>query len=192
MYPPQHFSWLGARCLDDEACDARREKRYDASSRRSGTFRWCQSRFESPNIERGKHDCRWCGEPIILAEGVSRRYAARQRHYGDEFEVGDRNCRAEYQRTYAYNGRDLVQKRGDPCCVDCGEAEVWVVNDAYDEGGYWLEGDWEADHDIALEDGGPHEQTNIVRRCCECHRRKTARENAARRARRADQVRAAP
>lgn len=40
---------------------------------------------------------------------------------------------------------------------------------------------WEADHELALEDGGAHSIENLCCRCFRCHRDKTARENAARR-----------
>lgn len=108
--------------------------------------------------------CAWCGQPIVLADPTDYRRAQRTRHRGDEHEVGERNCQREYNRSTVWSARWLIIYRGDPCCVDCG-----VIN-AY----------WEADHRIPLCDGGPHDPTNIERRCEDCHRRKTAAEARAR------------
>jgi 5-methylcytosine-specific restriction protein A len=181
--PAARWSTISARCVDSVACKARWTTAYEKRRKRSGNLRWAQSRFESPNIDLPKGSCRWCGEPIVFVDDVPYRYKRRERHRGDEWEVGDgRNCRREHNRTFAATPRDLIMHRGDPCCVDCGEAEVWVQPEEGE--GYWLPGDWEADHVIPVEDGGPHTPTNICRRCVPCHRAKTNRENAERRRRR--------
>lgn len=190
--PEERWSGLSARCVDLVACKARSAAAYDKRQKRSGNLRWAQSRFESPNIDLPKGSCRWCGEPIIFVEGTDYRVKRRERHRGDEHEVGDRNCRREHDRTFAATPRDLIMHRGDPCCVDCGVVDIW-----HDPGdgteGWWLPAEWEADHDLAIEDGGPHTPTNICRRCVDCHRRKTNAENAARRAaRRVDKAQAIP
>jgi 5-methylcytosine-specific restriction endonuclease McrA len=109
--------------------------------------------------------CCWCGEPIVLVDPERDfRRRSRTRHYGDEYEVGDRDCRRAFLNSYVFNERQLIELRGDPDCVDCGST-----------------GPWEADHDLALWEGGEHSSANIVRRCVPCHRTKTA-EEAARRA----------
>lgn len=187
-FPAARWSTLTARCVDQDACRARTRTAYEKRQRRSGNLRWAQSRFESPNIDLPKGSCRWCGEPIVFVDDVPYRMKRRERHRGDEYEVGDRNCRREHDRTFAMTPRDLIMHRGDPCCVDCGEAEVWVQPEEGE--GYWLPGEWEADHVIPVEDGGPHTPTNIARRCVRCHREKTNRENAERRARRRDKAQA--
>jgi 5-methylcytosine-specific restriction endonuclease McrA len=112
--------------------------------------------------------CVWCGELIELVDPDDYRRAQRVRHRGDECEVGDRNCLREFQRARVWKARDLVEIRGDPCCVDCGDIEAV----------------WEADHEVPLADGGAHCPTNIVRRCRRCHRAKTIRENRERARRR--------
>lgn len=183
--PAQRWSIVSAECIDEDACRARSSAAYEARQKRSGNLRWAQSRFESPNLDLPKGTCRWCGEPIVFVDGTDYRLKARQRHRGDEWEVGDRNCRREHNRTFAATPRDLIQHRGDPCCVDCGDRGERFVPNEDGEGGTWIQtGEWEADHVVPIADGGSHDPTNIARRCVECHARKTARENAARRQRR--------
>lgn len=181
MSPGWRWSGLSARCVDEVACNQRSSTAYDKRQKRSGNLRWAQSRFERADLPKGS--CRWCGEAIVFVEDVPYRMKNRERHRGDEYEVGDRNCRREHDRTFAATPRHLIMHRGDPCCVDCGEAEVWVDPGDGTEG-WWKEGEWEADHVIAIEDGGAHTPVNIARRCVSCHRAKTNRENAARRAKR--------
>lgn len=183
--PEERWSGLSARCVDAVACKARSSMAYEKRQRRSGNLRWAQSRFESPNLDLPKGNCRWCGEVIVYVEGVDYRVKRRERHRGDEHEVGDQNCRREHDRTFAANARELVQNRGDPCCVDCGDRNEKFVPNEDGGGGYWYEtGEWEADHHLAIEDGGPHTPVNICRRCVPCHRAKTNAENRARAERR--------
>lgn len=121
------------------------------------------------NRERwGKGVCCWCGEPIVLADPTDYRRATRTRHRGDEHEIGDRNCHKLFMQSYCYTARELVERRGDPCCAYCGE----------------ITEQWEAEHTLALKDGGSHDPTNIVRSCVPCHKRKTATEATARAERR--------
>jgi hypothetical protein len=192
-HPAERWSVADEACLDTDACEARKKRAYEQRSRRSGTLRWVQSRFEAPGLDLPKGTCRWCGEQIVYTADADYRVKSRQRHRGDEHEVGDRDCRREHNRSYAFSGRELVQLRGDPCCVWCGQAEVWVEDPNSEfRDGWWHNGDWEADHVVPLEDGGAHCPTNIARCCCDCHKAKTARENAARReARRVDKAQAA-
>lgn len=110
--------------------------------------------------EDGDTLCSWCGEPIILVDPKrDYRRRARRRHYGDEYEVGDRDCTRAFLHSYVFNERQLIEVRGDRNCIDCGS-----------------EGPWEADHDEPLWKGGKHCSSNIVRRCVLCHREKTKRE----------------
>lgn len=176
----ERFSTLSGACIDEVACKARSDAAYDRRRARSGNLRWAQSRFESPNLDLPKGTCRWCGEAIVFVEGVPYRFKRRERHRGDEWEVGERNCRREHDRTFAMTPRHLIMHRGDPCCVDCGTADVWVQPDDGGEG-WWLPAEWEADHDVAIADGGAHSPVNICRRCVPCHRAKTIAEARARR-----------
>lgn len=126
---------------------------------------WLRGRAETPTT------CCWCGQPIVLVDPErDYRRRSRTRHYGDEYEVGDRDCTRQFLRSYVFNERQLIEHRGDPDCVDCGST-----------------GPWEADHDVPLWDGGEHSAANIVRRCIPCHREKTRREATLRAARRREE-----
>lgn len=105
--------------------------------------------------------CCWCGDPIELVDPEKDyRRRSRTRHYGDEYEVGNRDCSRQFLRSYVFNERQLVEQRGDSECVDCGNTSDW----------------WDADHEVPLWAGGGHDAVNIVRRCAPCHREKTKRE----------------
>jgi len=151
-------------CLDQAECGSYCFAKREKQRKRSGTLIWRESRF-SKVAKKG--ECAWCGEAIVLAEPDDYRRRAREYHYGDEHETGDRNCRKEKDASYAFNPRALIQLRGDPCCVDCGSTD-----------------NFDADHDTPLFDGGEHSVTNIVRRCTPCHAAKTAAEAALRAERR--------
>lgn len=115
--------------------------------------------------DRQPGECAWCGQPIVLLDPTDYRRAKRTRHRGDEHEAeGSPRCQREFDRSVVWNARALIILRGDPCCVDCGDMQAY----------------WHADHRIPLCDGGPHDPTNIERRCEGCHKRKTAAEAAAR------------
>lgn len=60
--------------------------------------------------------------------------------------------------------RQQVLERDRFACVDCGRVSA----------------DNEIDHDIPLEQGGTHDESNLRTRCKECHQAKTSREAAAR------------
>jgi 5-methylcytosine-specific restriction endonuclease McrA len=155
-------------CVDRAACDARQVKRAERGRQRAQCIVLAEPK--APDAPRGT--CRWCGEPIWRVPPREEWEGDRDRrfHY-HRGENGDPDCLREWNRSRVWNGRDLIHVRGDPCCVDCGTEDPR----------------WEADHEVALEDGGEHVQENIVRRCVPCHRAKTARENAARARRRRDE-----
>jgi 5-methylcytosine-specific restriction endonuclease McrA len=120
-----------------------------------------QAMLRGEPVPYQKGICTWCGEAIVLVDPErDYRRASRTRHYGDEFEVGDRDCTRAYLRSYVFSERQLVEQRGDPECVDCGRTSNW----------------WDADHEVPLWAGGGHDPVNIVRRCVPCHREKTKRE----------------
>lgn len=153
------FLAVRPRCLDRAGCRAYVDRQREKAARRSGVIVLHEALASRRPFERGV--CTWCGDPIVLADAADYRRRARTRHYGDEHEVGDRRCATEFDRSRAFNARQVIELRGDESCIDCG-ADGW---------------DWEADHDLALEDGGAHCASNIVRRCRACHLKKTAREN---------------
>lgn len=151
-------------CLDRRACTTRKGKRQERARVRGSLI--VLEEPKAPRAPRGT--CRWCGESIELVDPDDYRRRQRTLHYGDRFEVGGHGCRAAYVASRVWSARDAVLWRGDSECVDCG-----------DEGP-----DWEADHEVALEDGGTHELDNFRRRCGRCHRVKTAREARVRAGRR--------
>lgn len=171
-----------------------------------------------PDAPRGV--CRWCGEPIVLVEGADYRRARRRYHYGDEHEVGDRDCLSKWRGSVVWDARGAVRTReldahGVLFCADCGEVVYRPPERSHHDTPYHrlprherpdllpldhpiqalyraYERPWECDHRIPLEDGGPHHMDNLQVLCVPCHRAKTARENAARReARRVDKAQAA-
>jgi hypothetical protein len=124
-------------------------------------------------------------------------------------------CVQEYN-AQAFTFRDQVKQRDGGVCADCGrdcEAELaaWRASNpsrTWDdhEAGEWFDQDWavreqlhtawlarepdgwQADHVVALEDGGEHSLANAQTLCKGCHVQKTGAENAARaRRRRGDQ-----
>ena len=153
--PAKRWSVIALRCLDQNECRSYCRAKRDKAALRSGTLIWAESRFK---VLAKKGECHWCGQAIVLADPTDHRRSRREYHRGDEHEVGDRDCSRERDRSYAYNPRALIQFRGDPCCVDCGDTG----------------NDWDADHDHPLWDGGEHSPVNLVRRCSPCHKAKTA------------------
>lgn len=148
-------------CLDGAACEARRVKRLERSRVRGSRLVLAEPRF--PSAPRGV--CRWCGAGLTGENGGARSYCRLDRE--------GRDCLGESDRSRCWSAYTALSRRGDPCCVDCGATE----------------GAWEADHEVALEDGGEHSLDNLVRRCAVCHGAKTARE-ATERARRRREARA--
>lgn len=183
------WSIIAARCVDHGSCFEVQQARRAKASRRTGLFI-----LEQPKApDASPPFCRWCGEEIVLVEPVDYRRRTRNYHRGDEFEVGDFNCGAAYSRARTYEPRVAVFHReveahGVLACVDCGvvcaepnpDSRFPTMNLAMA-----IEVTrWEADHDVPLEDGGPHTLDNLRCRCCPCHRAKTAAENRARAAKR--------
>jgi hypothetical protein len=128
--------------------------------------------------------CRWCGEPITLVDPADYRRARRRYHYGDEHEEDEKDCLSLWKGSVVWDARSVVRARereahGLVACVDCGA----VCENANPMDGHGAV-PWEADHQIPLEDGGPHHADNLHCRCVPCHRAKTAREATERAARR--------
>lgn len=165
-----------ASCFDEAACRAREEKR----SRRSSTRASCIVLVEpqAPGAKAGT--CRWCGEPIYKVpprlDWQGERDRRRSYHHGAK--RGEPECLAAWNASRVWSARGAVVWRarqetgGVLRCADCDAV-------CMDEDGFEPV-PWDADHELALEDGGEHVLANLVCRCQPCHRVKTARENAAR------------
>lgn len=160
-----------AHCFDREACRERTRKRSERASARAACIVLVEPK--APDAKVGT--CRWCGEPIYKVrprlDWQGERDRRRSYHHGPE--RGEPDCKREWDASRVWDARSavewLAEQAGEALrCVDCGAAcgERGVS--------------WEADHEVALEDGGEHVLGNLRCRCCPCHRRKTSRENAAR------------
>jgi 5-methylcytosine-specific restriction enzyme A len=101
--------------------------------------------------------CRGCGEPVRKVDGAP-----------DRRRLWHPDCVHAYllARDPAYV-RAAVWQRDQGVCAGCGRE----CDSA---------GDWEADHVVPLVDGGGFDLSNLQTLCVECHRRKTAIENAER------------
>lgn len=129
--------------------------------------------------------CWWCGAELADKEDAIRR--GRAHCYPDR---EGRDCVRERRSSVVYSARaalrGLFKETGRLVCPDCGTV-VAEVRDAC-----WVDlCDWEADHEVPLEQGGPHVPANFRPRCAvPCHAEKTARESrqraATRRARLTD------
>lgn len=142
--------------------------------------------------------CGWCGEKIVLVDPAKEyRRRSRTRHYGDEYEVGDRRCDWEFGRSYCWNARTalyiIAADAGRPiACAECGlvcaektrEEVAWIDERGIEQvvaAGDWLQLErWDADHRVPLIDDGAHDVDNLQVLCVPCHRRKTSREARAR------------
>lgn len=163
VFPPREsFGYTQPRvvvarrvCVDTAACEKRRSKRCARRGERSKrlVIAWPLD----PDAPRGW--CKWCGFAILKPDV---REVDRRRQY-HRAECGERDCYDEWSRSYAYDAQRCLVLLGADRCVDCGST-----------------GEWEADHEVALEDGGIHDPDNLSRRCLACHRAKTSRENRAR------------
>lgn len=145
--------WGKAECVDHARCDARRAKKLERSRQRRKLIVLAEPKV--PDAPPGQ--CRWCGERLTGENAGQRRYCYPDRE--------GRDCVGDSNRSRVWSARDAVAHRGDKVCALCG-SDSW---------------DWEADHIVALEDGGEHSLENLRRLCRACHRSKTARENAERR-----------
>lgn len=175
-YPPSLYA--RARCLDEQACRARLHKRYERQRERVSRIVLVLPPGD-PEARRFKGNCRWCGETMYRPDkpGVVDR-----RRYYHRAEWGERDCLLEHRQSYSYDARDVVRfvarlaGETELRCVDCSTL-CERLDDPRDGTGC---SSWEADHELALEDGGEHTAENLKCRCARCHRAKTGRENTAR------------
>lgn len=169
-------------CADPVACEARQARSKEMRERRRG--KWLLDGPGAPDVPMGF--CRWCGEELTGENARRRNYCYADRE--------GRPCRDHADRAETWKPRVAVRYRdfrdiGRLVCVDCGEVCEEPEPVRYNacrmnvHSEHRVLKEWEADHDLALEDGGPHTIENLFCRCKPCHRAKTARENAARRAR---------
>jgi 5-methylcytosine-specific restriction endonuclease McrA len=176
-FASETYTWparlsVRARCFDQAACEARVDKRNARARVRAS----CIVLEEPTALDAALGTCRWCGEPLTGLNGSRRNYCYPDRE--------GRDCVASWNASRTYDARVAVRRRdravhGCVRCVDCN-----TVCEGPDPNGGRDAVPWEADHEVALEDGGSHGLDNLVCRCVSCHQAKTARENSVRAARR--------
>lgn len=177
---PQGMWSVRAKCFDRPACRARREKRRDRASVRASRIT-ITTPPGNPKERAKPGNCCWCGGPMTRKNKAGEVVPDRRRSY-HRAEHGERDCRAEVDASYTFDARIAIRRvarlAGDTelRCVDC-DALCEHLTDEFNGEGCVM---WEADHELALEDGGEHALENLRARCCPCHRSKTGRENAAR------------
>lgn len=183
-----------ARCIDTAACIARRRKREERGKVRAARIQLTHAPGDPLQCAISGH-CAWCGVPMWWTNKAGETKLDKRRSY-HRGERGERDCRKEVDHSYAFGGRDALfaqarnERTDELRCVDCdtrcahiGEEKHWHTGEVYR---VWIvDTEWEADHDVALEDGGEHVIENLRCRCGSCHRAKTGREAAARAAARA-------
>lgn len=172
-----------ARCFDSTACRARIVKREERGRLRSSRIYLSHRPGEPEQCEQPGH-CGWCGEPMWRVNKAGETKPDRTRNY-HRAERGERDCRKEADGSYCFSARTALKwearNRGETelHCADCGalcwRAKADSPNDEYN--GREFE-EWQADHDIPIEDGGEHVIENLRPRCTPCHKAKTAREAA--------------
>lgn len=116
--------------------------------------------------------CRWCGKEIRREDGEldrRRSYHAGPEswRYGRTPREGEPDCLVAWNRSRTWDARHALSRVGGEQ-LTCGECGV--------ECGGPGQPSWEADHKLALEDGGEHALENLWVLCVPCHREKTAQE----------------
>jgi 5-methylcytosine-specific restriction endonuclease McrA len=165
-------------CMDRSACEARRAKKQQARNRRNAKF--VIELPKAPGAPLGT--CRWCGEKLTGENAARRNYCYPTRE--------GRECHWEWERSTTWGPRialiRIARRDGVPLrCVDCGhEVSTRKIGRTVDEAVGHGELEWDADHEVPLEDGGEHMLENLRCRCKDCHKAKTAREATARAERR--------
>jgi hypothetical protein len=160
-----------ARCLLSAECSRVWEARRERQRQRERLPEDAMLRELRPGVGG---ECRWCGEPVYRRDPagyvrVDRRswwHRGRVVHPDAEPEP---DCLGEYL-AQAFTFREQVRRRDRGLCAACGRDCERVG--------------WDADHVVALEDGGEHLLANAQTLCKPCHAAKTGRENSARAARR--------
>lgn len=191
------FAWTRARieCADEAECRAymqeRTSKQRSAAERRSPPL---------PYVDAPAHHCKWCGLEIEYVETASYQRRQRTLHRGDEWELGDTDCRRPawiWRDPTAATQQLLEAQCGD--CATCMQPLAELVERRYFD--YELDtlGDprlvweqippgqggpvrgWAVDHITPLVDGGMNIIENLQVICqSPCHNAKTAAEAKAR------------
>lgn len=141
-------------------------------------------RPEIPFSDAPRGECRWCGKPILHEAGGKRGEPNLRRRWHPV-------CVEQYMESDPREARRRVRKRDRGICATCG-VDTYAVRRRHRgrgatrklrELGYKPRKSlWELDHIVPLVDGGGHELENLQTLCTPCHKEKTVREAAERRA----------
>jgi 5-methylcytosine-specific restriction protein A len=139
-----------------------------------------------PFSDAPRGTCRWCGEPILHADGDKGGHVNRRRRWHPR-------CAREYNASDPREARRRVRRRDRGLCRECCLDTVKLRRELRgkgmtaklrDRGFKPRKSLWELDHIVPLIDGGGHELENLQTLCVPCHERKTAAEARARAKRR--------
>ena len=128
--------------------------------------------------------CRWCGDPILHESGAKKGERNNRRRW-------HQSCVDTYNESDPREARRAVRKRDRGRCAAC-DADTYALRRKFKGRGSHRKlrelgfksrmSLWEVDHIVPLIEGGGHELKNLQTLCTPCHKNKTAREAAARRA----------
>ena len=140
-----------------------------------------------PFSDAPRGTCRWCGEPILHEDGDKKGTPNRRRRWHQP-------CVDAYDTTDPRELRRRVRRRDGGRCAVC-RLDTYGLKRRMKGRGMWTKlrergfvrrrSLWELDHVVPLIDGGTHDLSNLQTLCVPCHRKKSARENSERAARRA-------
>ncbi|MFP8877484.1 MAG: HNH endonuclease signature motif containing protein [Myxococcota bacterium] len=141
-------------------------------------------RPEIPFSDAPQGICRWCGEEILHASGPRKGKPNLRRRWHPA-------CVDEYNQSDPRAARRVIRKRDRGFCADCGLDTYALRRRLRGRGSHRKLRElgfharrslWELDHIVPLVEGGGHHPTNLQTLCVPCHRRKSVREAAERRA----------
>ena len=144
-----------------------------------------QRRPTIPFSDAAQGVCRWCGVAILHDSGSRKGQPNRRRRWHP-------TCVEEYNRSDPREARRWVRKRDRGFCASCGLDTYALRRRMRGRGSHRKlralgflprRSLWELDHILPLVEGGGHELSNLQTLCVPCHRQKTRREAALRRAR---------
>ena len=147
-----------------------------------------------PFSDAAQGTCRWCGAVIVHESGARRGEPNRRRRWHPA-------CVEEYNRSDPREARRWVRKRDRGFCASCGLDTYALRRRVRGRGSHRKLRElgfqprrslWELDHILPLVEGGGHEPSNLQTLCVPCHREKTRKEAAQRRARQSAESEAVP